>query len=128
VASLRSEWVKGKARAVKANGGKDPWKEYKIKDQKLGPALDAFEAATAKFDAFDKKYDKFSATESQKQQYERLRGAQEMAAKTVSQRYRNYQVDFQTLVKRDQLKKEVLDAVEGGFVPFYRATRNLPNL
>jgi hypothetical protein len=132
MASLRSQWIRGKAQAVKANGGKDPWKQYKIKDQKLGPALDAFQAAAAKFAAFDIKYDRSTATEPQKNQYKSLLEAQEMAAAIAAHRYRNYQIDFETLIKRDQQKenvlKDVLKALEGGFLPFAKATRKTKKL
>ncbi len=112
--SHRKEWVTAKARAAKENGGKDVWKDHKLKDLGLGPALDVFDAAAARFDAFDKKFDETSPSPQQKAQWIKLVNAKDQSAKKVNEIVRNYDIDVDRLKAHGAINDKISDALSNG--------------
>lgn len=122
--TLRAQWVKAKATAAKANGGKDPWKQHKLKDRHLGPACDAFEAVFARWEAFLNTYDKTKAADQVKRA--KFIAAMEKAMQPVAQAYKNYEIEIKGLVSRDLVGPKVLEAIQDWGVHMYRAGKQIP--
>lgn len=112
--SLRKDWVNAKARAAKENGGKDVWKDFTLKDLGFGPVLDAFEAAEARFDAFDAKLDEATASRQQKDQWLKLLMAKERSAKKAEEIAGNYKIDIDRLKARGLINDKAWNALSNG--------------
>jgi hypothetical protein len=112
--SHRKDWVSAKAQAAKANSGKDVWKDFRLKDLGLGPALDAFDAAAARFDTFDKKFNETNATRQQKDQWIKLVTARDQSARKAIEIIRNYDIDLDRLKSHRAINDQVYDALTNG--------------
>jgi hypothetical protein len=112
--SARTKWVAAKAQAAKENGGKDVWKDHKVPNQNLGPALDAFDAAAAKFKALDKKFDEDKTTKQQKEQWIALALEKNRTGKRVNELARNYMLDLERIVSHGATTKKIEDVLSSG--------------
>lgn len=112
--SARARWNASKAAAAKENGGKDVWKDHKVPNQNLGPALDAFDAAAAKFKAFDKKFDDSNPTQQQKEQWIKLALEKDRTAKRVNELAKNYQLDLERLTSHKATAEKIVDVLSSG--------------
>jgi hypothetical protein len=114
VVSNRKDWVSAKARAAKANGGNDVWKQFRVKDLGLGPALDAFDAAVAKFEAFDKAFDENNPSGQQKAQWLKLVKAKDQSARKVSDIVTEYNIYLDDLKRRRAINDKTWNTLSSG--------------
>ena len=114
--SARKVWVDAKTKAAKENGNKDLWKDNKVKDLGLGPALDAYDAADTRFVAYEAKFNENTATRPQKDQFIKLAAARDKLAGKVTQICRNYKAETRLLKNRGYLTEAVWGRLENAFV------------
>lgn len=123
VMSLRKDWVEAKAEAAKRNGGKDVWRDNKLKEMGLGAALDAFEAAETKFDAVDTKFALIQRpTKQQEDAWIAAGDAYFKATAKVNEIAREYLKDLKKLKSRGILTKaKSPNDWPGAYNPLYSA-------
>lgn len=123
VMSLRKDWVEAKAEAAKRNGGKDVWRDNKLKEMGLGAALDAFEAAETKFDAVDTKFALIQRpTKQQENAWIAAGDAYFKATAKVNEIAREYLKDLKKLKSRGILTKaKSPNDWPGAYNPLYSA-------
>lgn len=115
MSSARKVWVDAKTKAAKENGGKDLWKDTKVKALGLGPALDLYDAAETRLAAYDAKFNESNATRSQKDQFIKLATARDKLAGKIIQICRNYRADTRLLKNRGYMTEAAWDRLENAF-------------
>lgn len=116
MSSARKVWVDAKTKAAKENGGKDLWKDTKVKALGLGPALDAYDAADTRFVAYDAKFNEKNATRPQKDQFIKLATARDKLAAKIMQICRNYRAETRLLKNRGYLTEAAWDRLENALL------------